>query len=824
MKNKIVLFLLLISSLAFGQVPRVFTGKCNISQTGSGAGYWQVGVTNFDSPGGVYDAGDITVNDKLYFNDSGILYTLNITTIVSASGTNATIRVSNVGVTGISSVPTSAAEISRGTANYKFVPWTANMTDNDNQIVNEHSWYLADSLLAIQAAKGNITQGTLVAASASRTVPMGGQDLTFDNASNIRLRASGEYYIGNGSGDLPTLNSDDTNFDLGLGASNELVLSQKAADQVLSKAGAPVNGTDIAWYVGQLLVNTVDGSVYRAATKSSNPDFSGVGSTWTQVANIADGDINWNEKVCSSGVSCTSDSITTTATGTVDTIHITFSSDYGEHRWFINSTSGNITLMAPPDVGTFIDSAEYYTLAPGGIVEFSLSTVGLTSYNWVLISEYPTAGSVKVATSGVYAGLKKIAKDSLGLSLGDLGSPFVITGTDRFAIFDPEGGSNAAIKWDSIVKSVRDSVFLSNQISKRTNKSIGLGNITDSFSGSDVPTSNVTIPIGSVYTRFGNSSANNILYLWGGTNPGAGFGTTTTSANYPYQFGLPVYCQSLLGLGSNLKDNRDNTLLSQSGSGVATNRDFTMGNGTYSRAMFQANGYYFYRSGIFPVIGTYSFAAHGGTSQALNQNGLSIRLRPESPGWSNTNPTNGGDIFLDLPLGVKGGLHGGFYVRTTTTGDTTQVNLLTYMQDSLLKMPQYASLSFVTNYRGILATTSTGKVVLADKDVVMGGIVGINSQTGTSYTLGISDVGKTISMTNASANAVTVPPNSSVAFGVGTKITVYQGGSGITSFVAGSGVTINSADSALNLRTIYSTATLTKTGTNSWLLAGDIIP
>jgi len=235
-------------------------------------------------------------------------------------------------------------------------------------------------------------------------------------------------------------------------------------------------------------------------------------------------------------------------------------------------------------------------------------------------------------------------------------------------------------------------------------------------------------------------------------------------------------------------------------------------------------GNYFYRSGIFPVIGTYSFAAHGGTSQALNQNGLSIRLRPESPGWSNTNPTNGGDIFLDLPLGVKGGLHGGFYVRTTTTGDTTQVNLLTYMQDSLLKMPQYASLSFVTNYRGILATTSTGKVVLADKDVVMGGIVGINSQTGTSYTLGISDVGKTISMTNASANAVTVPPNSSVAFGVGTKITVYQGGSGITSFVAGSGVTINSADSALNLRTIYSTATLTKTGTNSWLLAGDIIP
>lgn len=157
MKNKIVLFLLLISSVAFGQVPRVFTGKCNISQTGSGSGYWQVGVTNFNSPGGLYDASNISVNDKLYFNDSGILYKLNITTIISASGTTATIRVSNVGITGISSVPTTSGDISRGTTNYKFVPWTANMTDNDNQIVSEHSWYLVDSLLTLAGSATDVS-------------------------------------------------------------------------------------------------------------------------------------------------------------------------------------------------------------------------------------------------------------------------------------------------------------------------------------------------------------------------------------------------------------------------------------------------------------------------------------------------------------------------------------------------------------------------------------------------------------------------------------------------------------------------------------------
>lgn len=129
----------------------------------------------------------------------------------------------------------------------------------------------------------NITTGTLAAATATRTIPMGGQDLIIDNADDIRLKATGEYYIGSGGGDAPSIDSDNSGFDLGYGSSNELVLHQRAADQVLSKAGAPVDGTDVAWYVGQLLVNTSTGDIYRASSKSTNPDFAGTGSVWVQV-------------------------------------------------------------------------------------------------------------------------------------------------------------------------------------------------------------------------------------------------------------------------------------------------------------------------------------------------------------------------------------------------------------------------------------------------------------------------------------------------------------------------------------------------------------
>ena len=99
---------------------------------------------------------------------------------------------------------------------------------------------------------------------------------------------------------------------------------------------------------------------------------------------------------------------------------------------------------------------------------------------------------------------------------------------------------------------------------------------------------------------------------------------------------------------------------------------------------------------------------------------------------------------------------------------------------------------------------------------------GINTQSGTSYTLDYADVGKYIHFSNASAINCTVPPNSTTAFDIGDEIHIVSTGTGIVTIVEGSGVTINSADGVLKLRTQYSGATLTKTATDTWLLVGDI--
>lgn len=92
----------------------------------------------------------------------------------------------------------------------------------------------------------------------------------------------------------------------------------------------------------------------------------------------------------------------------------------------------------------------------------------------------------------------------------------------------------------------------------------------------------------------------------------------------------------------------------------------------------------------------------------------------------------------------------------------------------------------------------------------------VNAQTGTTYTLVLTDAGKQVTMTNASASTLTVPPNSSVAFDVGVRIIVIQLGAGSVTLTAGSGVTVSSASTSLAM-TQYQTAELIKQATNSWI-------
>jgi hypothetical protein len=101
-------------------------------------------------------------------------------------------------------------------------------------------------------------------------------------------------------------------------------------------------------------------------------------------------------------------------------------------------------------------------------------------------------------------------------------------------------------------------------------------------------------------------------------------------------------------------------------------------------------------------------------------------------------------------------------------------------------------------------------------------LITTNRQTA-SYTLVLSDADKLVEMNVGSANNLTVPLNSSVAFPTGTQILLAQYGAGQTTIVPTSGVTVRSNGGKLKLNVQYSGATLIKIGTDEWYLFGDIV-
>ncbi len=97
----------------------------------------------------------------------------------------------------------------------------------------------------------------------------------------------------------------------------------------------------------------------------------------------------------------------------------------------------------------------------------------------------------------------------------------------------------------------------------------------------------------------------------------------------------------------------------------------------------------------------------------------------------------------------------------------------------------------------------------------------INQQSGTTYTTVLSDRDSLVECSNTSAITVTIPPNSSVAYPVGTSIDILQTNTGQVTIAAGAGVTVN-ATPGLKLRTQWSSATLFKRATDTWIVMGDL--
>jgi hypothetical protein len=121
-----------------------------------------------------------------------------------------------------------------------------------------------------------------------------------------------------------------------------------------------------------------------------------------------------------------------------------------------------------------------------------------------------------------------------------------------------------------------------------------------------------------------------------------------------------------------------------------------------------------------------------------------------------------------------------------------------------------------------IATGAVSATELADRSIGSAKLTGltINAQTGTTYTLALSDAHDLVTLSNASAIALTVPTGASVAFVIGDQVNIVQLGTGQVT-VGGAGVTLRSQGSKLKLNGQYSAATLIKIGTDEWVLVGN---
>jgi hypothetical protein len=167
---------------------------------------------------------------------------------------------------------------------------------------------------------------------------------------------------------------------------------------------------------------------------------------------------------------------------------------------------------------------------------------------------------------------------------------------------------------------------------------------------------------------------------------------------------------------------------------------------------------------------------------------------------------------------------GGAYINTTSVAASAVLQA-----DSTTK--GFLPPRMTTTQRNAIATPATGLSIYntttnsvnyyngtAWEDTKL---VVTNRQTA-SYTLAITDANKLVEINNVSANNLTVPLNSSVAYSIGTQILLAQYGAGQTTVVATVGVTIRSSGGKLKLNAQYSGATLIKIATDEWYCFGDL--
>lgn len=153
-------------------------------------------------------------------------------------------------------------------------------------------------------------------------------------------------------------------------------------------------------------------------------------------------------------------------------------------------------------------------------------------------------------------------------------------------------------------------------------------------------------------------------------------------------------------------------------------------------------------------------------------------------------------------------------VTQINTGNITDTRVLV-----TTNIPETGDISSVTAGAGLTGGGSSGAVTLATS-------IATNAQTGTTYTLALSDNGKLVTLANANPIAVTIPLNSSIALPVGASIILAQYDAGAVTIQGAGGVTVVSAGAtptAPVTRAQYVSVAAIQTSADNWLVVGDLV-
>ena len=162
-----------------------------------------------------------------------------------------------------------------------------------------------------------------------------------------------------------------------------------------------------------------------------------------------------------------------------------------------------------------------------------------------------------------------------------------------------------------------------------------------------------------------------------------------------------------------------------------------------------------------------------------------------------TSPITGGGSSGSVTIGVDAG--------TTSAAGVVQLSTSTSSTSTVLA----ATPSAVKSAYDLAAAAQPAALTL-------------NAQTGTSYTLIASDATKLVTLTNAAAITLTLPPS---VFSTGQQINLAQLGAGQVTFAAGAGVTIVSTGATVAAPKIskqYGAATAICTAANTFLVVGSL--